>query len=142
FLNISYLNGWDLRADNDVRAWLLLEHLRLWRDWAGDPSSPMHGLADLDRIALIGHSRCGEAVATAAAFDRMQLLPENAAVVLDAGFGIDAVVAIAPSTGCTRRQAVPPASRTPATCSCTAGSTATSSGPPGCPSTSGCPPAG
>ena len=42
------------------------EHLRLWREWQGDPENPLHGLADLDRIALIGHSRGGEAVATAA----------------------------------------------------------------------------
>jgi dienelactone hydrolase len=97
----NFLNGsitrFDVGGEYDARAWLLLEHLRLWREWQDDPSSPLHGVADLDRVALIGHSRGGEAVATAAYFDQMQRYPEDASVTFDAGVGIRSVIALSPS---------------------------------------------
>ncbi|PYT30862.1 MAG: hypothetical protein DMG57_06870 [Acidobacteria bacterium] len=54
---------------------------------------------DLSRIALMGHSRGGEAAATAAAFNRMKYDPEDANIHFDYGFAIKAVVAIAPADG-------------------------------------------
>lgn len=99
YLNLSMTRGLDLGDENDARAWLLLEHLRLWDTWQADAGSPLHGTTDLSRIALIGHSRGGEAVAHAALFDRLDRYPEDATVTFDAGFGIDAVVAIAPVDG-------------------------------------------
>jgi hypothetical protein len=99
FLNDGVLG---LTDEYDARAWLLLEHLRLWRDWQHDPASPFHGRVDLELVALIGHSRGGEAVAHAALFDTLQRLPDDASVDLDAGFGIDAVVALAPMDGAYR----------------------------------------
>ena len=55
----NYINGsWsgDFRGrEMAARAWLLLEHLSLWRDWQNDPSHPLGSRVDLERIALIGH---------------------------------------------------------------------------------------
>ncbi|MBI3470447.1 MAG: hypothetical protein HY013_03715 [Candidatus Solibacter usitatus] len=82
-----------------VRGWMLLEHLKLWREWNQAAGSPFHGRVDLQRIALMGHSRGGEAAATAAAFNRMQYYPEDANIRFDYGFAIQAVVAIAPADG-------------------------------------------
>lgn len=103
FLNLSplldliILQG--LEGENDLRAWLLLEHVQLWRDWNADPETPFYQNVDLDNVALIGHSRGGEAVAVAAAFNPLPYYPDNAAVRFDYGFNIRAVVGIAPVDG-------------------------------------------
>jgi hypothetical protein len=78
---------------------MLLEHLKLWREWNQAAGNPFHGKVDMQRIALMGHSRGGEAAATAALFNRMQYYPENAGIRFDYGFAIQAVVAIAPAEG-------------------------------------------
>jgi hypothetical protein len=96
FLNAGWL---DFTDEYDARAWLLLEHLRLWRGWQDEADNPFHGRVNMDRVALIGHSRGGEAVAHAAHFDTLQRWPDDASVTVDAGFGIDAVVALAPGDG-------------------------------------------
>jgi len=101
----NFLNStWDsiiggLKEENDARGWLLLEHLRQWRAWNSDPASPFAGRVDMENIALIGHSRGGEAVAIAAAFNRLPAYPDDAAVAFDYGFNIRAVVGIAPVDG-------------------------------------------
>ena len=82
-----------------VRGWLLLEHLKLWREWNQAADNPFQGKVDLSRIALMGHSRGGEAAATAAAFNRMKYDPDDANIRFDYGFAIKAVVAIAPADG-------------------------------------------
>ncbi len=82
-----------------VRGWMLLEHLKLWREWNQTAGNPFRGKVDLSRIALMGHSRGGEAAATAAAFNRMKYYPEDANVRFDYGFAIRSVVAIAPADG-------------------------------------------
>jgi hypothetical protein len=77
-----------------LRAWLLLKHLESWRDWNATPGNPFHGQVDLERVALIGHSRGGEAVAHAA---EMNVRPVGTVSDADEfGFGIRGVVAIAP----------------------------------------------
>lgn len=86
-------------AENDARAWLLLEHLKLWRSWTADAAHPLRGRADMSRIGLIGHSRGGEAVATAAAFNHLRAWPDDATVKFDYGFDIRGVAAIAPVDG-------------------------------------------
>lgn len=79
-----------------ARAWLLLEHLSQWRRWTADPMSSLHGKADMNRIALIGHSRGGEAVVLANAFNEMDAFPGNASIPFDFHFHIRAIVGIAP----------------------------------------------
>ncbi|HEY5730491.1 MAG TPA: hypothetical protein VIS72_10600 [Anaerolineales bacterium] len=95
FLN-SFVTG-PLRGEIDARAWLLLEHIQQWSRWNMDPTSPLYGLVDMDNLALIGHSRGGEAVAHAAAFAGLAVSPDNADVKFDFPFRIRSVIAIAPS---------------------------------------------
>ena len=100
FLNSSgvadFLGFQGLEGENDLRGWLLLEHLALWRDFSADAGTPFAGKVDLSRIGLIGHSRGGEAVAVAAAFNQLDRYPDNALVTFDYHFDIRSVVAIAP----------------------------------------------
>jgi hypothetical protein len=79
-----------------VRAWLLLRHLDQLRSWNVDPSHALAGRLDLDRVALIGHSRGGEAAALAAAVEAGDIKIASLPAAPD-GFGIRAVVALAPS---------------------------------------------
>src|SRR5262249_53546245 len=64
-----------LKEENDARGWLLLEHLKVWRRWNREAGNPFQGKVDMERIALIGHSRGGEAVAVAAAFNPLPYYP-------------------------------------------------------------------
>ena len=98
----NFLNGGlfhDPPKQQAVRGWMLLEHLKLWREWNQTEGNPFHGRVDMSRIALMGHSRGGEAAATAAAFNHMKYAPEDANIKFDYGFSIRAVVAIAPADG-------------------------------------------
>ena len=104
FLNGSFADEADvietgLDEESDARAWLLLEHLALWRDWNGTSDHAFFGKVDLDRIALIGHSRGGEAVAVAAAFNALEQYPDDATLSFDYGFNIRGIIAIAPADG-------------------------------------------
>ncbi|HKO14949.1 MAG TPA: hypothetical protein VJU87_01865 [Gemmatimonadaceae bacterium] len=94
-LDENFLNG-ALRNENDGRAWMLLKHLEAWRGFNDSASSPLHGRVDMHRIAIMGHSRGGEAVGHAAAFNRLTRYPDDAKVKFHFGFDIRAVVAIAP----------------------------------------------
>ena len=99
FLNGGLFHDPPLKPASAVRGWLLLEHLKLWKEWNQTAGNPFQGKVDLSRIALMGHSRGGEAAATAAAFNRMKYYPEDANIKFDYGFAIKAVVAIAPADG-------------------------------------------
>jgi len=97
FLNSGLFH--DPPKQQQVRGWMLLEHLNLWREWNQAVGNPFHGKVDMEHIALMGHSRGGEAAATAALFNRMQYYPDNADIRFNYGFAIQAVVAIAPAEG-------------------------------------------
>lgn len=98
----NYLNGdafFDYGgAEQGVRAWMLLRHLEQLATWNADPSHPLGGRLDLDRVALIGHSRGGEAVSVAAELETSEAEIRGMPPV-PRGFGIRAVVGIAPSDG-------------------------------------------
>ncbi|MFH1719487.1 MAG: hypothetical protein ABIF19_19210 [Planctomycetota bacterium] len=83
-------------GENDARAFLLMEHLKLWREWNQTEGHEFEGKVDMDRIALIGHSRGGESVAHAAAFNRLSRYPDEANTTFDYDFSIKSVIAIAP----------------------------------------------
>jgi dienelactone hydrolase len=97
FLNSGLFH--DPPKQQAVRGWMLLEHLKLWKEWNRAEGNPFQGKVDMTRIALMGHSRGGEAAATAAAFNRMKYAPEDANIKFAYGFSIKAVVAIAPADG-------------------------------------------
>jgi hypothetical protein len=100
FLNSAWSNIFkSLKEENDCRAWLLLKHLELWHKWNRDTINPFYGKVDTGKIALIGHSRGGEAVAIAAAFNQLPYYPDDATVQFEFGFRIVSVIAIAPVDG-------------------------------------------
>ncbi len=86
-----------LQDEMPARAWLALEHLRLWRSWSEQPGHRFFGRVDVGDVGLVGHSRGGEAVALASVFNRLEAFPEDRAQRFDYGFGIRAVAALAPT---------------------------------------------
>ncbi|OEK00232.1 hypothetical protein BFP97_01315 [Roseivirga sp. 4D4] len=97
----NYINGtWsgDFRGrEMPIRAWLLLKHLEQWQKWSTDPSADLFEKADLNQVMLMGHSRGGEAVSIAAAYNKLPYFPDNANVKFDFNFGIQGIVTIAPT---------------------------------------------
>ncbi|MBT8182824.1 MAG: hypothetical protein KJO53_14685, partial [Eudoraea sp.] len=100
FLNSSWS---DLKMgpgdENDCRAWLLMQHLKLWHNWNQDSSNPFFDKIDIKNIGLIGHSRGGESVVHAALFNKLHHYPDNASVRFDFDYDIRAIMAIAPVDG-------------------------------------------
>lgn len=94
----NFLNG-NIRGENDARGWMLLEHLKSWKQFNDSAGGPFHGRVDLGNIGLMGHSRGGEAVAVAAAFNTLSHYPDDATLAFNFHYGIKAVVAIAPVDG-------------------------------------------
>ena len=94
----NFLNG-ALRNENDARGWMLLKHLEVFRALNDSVGKPLFGKVDMSRIALMGHSRGGEAVAVAGAFNRLSRYPDDATQVFNFNFDIKALVAIAPVDG-------------------------------------------
>jgi len=99
----NFING-NISKENDARGWFLLKHIAQFAVFDTAAGSPFHGKVDLQRVALIGHSRGGEAVGHAAAFNRLAHYPDDANVKFDFGYGIRAIIAIAPVDGQYRPQ--------------------------------------
>jgi len=97
FLNYSWSGGGD--EDRGLRGWLLLKHLQLWRTWNEQEGHPLYRKVDLANIALIGHSRGGEAILHAAMFNGLTRHPDNANVLFPFGFHIKTLIALAPTDG-------------------------------------------
>ncbi len=101
----NFLNGsWsdfsgELEVENDARAWLLLEHLRIWHNWNISKEHFFYNKIDTENIALIGHSRGGEAVAHAALFNRLPFYPDDASIPFNYHYNINSIVAVAPVDG-------------------------------------------
>jgi dienelactone hydrolase len=93
----NFING--LSGENDGRGWLLLKHLERWKKWNDSAGSPFQGKVDMHHIALMGHSRGGEAIAHAAQFNRLSHYPDDAKVTFNFNFDIQSLVAIAPVDG-------------------------------------------
>lgn len=103
FLNVSPFHDYfvfsTIKNENPARAVLLLQHLEAWKGWNEDKSSPFYGKVDINNIALMGHSRGGEAVAIAAKFNNLTSYPENNNIKFEYRFNIRSVVAISPTDG-------------------------------------------
>ncbi len=97
FLNSGLFH--DPPKQQAVRGWMLLEHLKLWRKWNGTQGNPFFKKIDVENVALMGHSRGGEAAATAALFNTLSYYPDDATIQFHYGFPIKAIVAIAPADG-------------------------------------------
>src|SRR3954469_723738 len=102
----NFING-GIRGESDGRAWLLLKHLEVWKHWNDSTAGPFSHKVDMHNIGLMGHSRGGEAVGIAAAFNRLSHYPDDANVKFNFNFDIKSVFAIAPVDGQYRPAGVP-----------------------------------
>ncbi|MBM4194742.1 MAG: hypothetical protein FJ202_10250 [Gemmatimonadetes bacterium] len=93
----NFING--LSAENDGRAWMLLKHVEAFKRFTDSSAGPLSGKIDMSRIVLMGHSRGGEAAATAAAFNKLRYYPDDFRQRFNFNFAIKGVVAIAPVDG-------------------------------------------
>lgn len=80
-----------------ARGWLLLKHLEQWKKWNAGGEESLEGKVDMNNIVLIGHSRGGEAVSIAAAFNNLKRFPDDAKERFNFGFGIKGIVTVAPT---------------------------------------------
>ncbi|MDA1080731.1 MAG: hypothetical protein O2973_03485 [Gemmatimonadetes bacterium] len=97
-LDENWING-ALRGENEGRAWVMLKHLEYWKRWNDSSAGPMSHKVDMTNIAMMGHSRGGEAAAISAAFNKLKYYPDDAKQKFDFNFAIKSVVAIAPVDG-------------------------------------------
>lgn len=93
----NFING--LSEENDGRAWLLLKHLEAWKRFNETKDGPFYQRVDMTNIALMGHSRGGEAAAVAASFNTLKYYPDDFKQKFNFNFAIRSVVAIAPVDG-------------------------------------------
>ncbi|MCF7568030.1 hypothetical protein L3X37_06580 [Sabulilitoribacter arenilitoris] len=95
FINVlwSYTSG-VLFEENDARAIILLEHLKLWHAWNKDSEHMFYQKIDTNNIALIGHSRGGEAISHAALINKLPYYPDNALIKFDYNYRIKSLLAI------------------------------------------------
>tara|TARA_R110002051_G_scaffold137916_4_gene210631 strand:- start:55215 stop:57428 length:2214 start_codon:yes stop_codon:yes gene_type:complete len=97
----NFLNGhWSgdfMGKEMPARAWLLLKHLELWKKWNTEDGHDLFNKVDLNNIMLVGHSRGGEAVSIAAAYNKLPYFPDQAKERFNFNFGIKGVVALAPT---------------------------------------------
>ena len=69
-IDVNFLNGGNF-GENDGRGIVHLEHVKQFRTWNSTAGHPLHGRVDLNRIAIVGHSRGGEGVGHASFFNRL-----------------------------------------------------------------------
>jgi len=97
----NFVNGtWSgdfVGKEMQVRGWLLLQHLKTWKEWNQTKDHSFYNKIDMNRIALIGHSRGGEAIAIAEAFNHLPYYPDQSEVKFDFHFNIKSLISIAPT---------------------------------------------
>ena len=86
-----------LEATNDIRAILLLDTISALLQENENRNSPVFHKINPDKLAIAGHSRGGEMVATAYLFNNLEAYPDDGTVAFDYHFSISSVVAIAPT---------------------------------------------
>ncbi len=97
----NFINGhWSgdfMGKEMPARGWLLLKHLEQWQKWNDGANPDIEGKVDMDNIVLVGHSRGGEAVSIAAAFNKLDRFPDNGNEKFNFDFGIQGIITIAPT---------------------------------------------
>lgn len=88
-----------LSGENDGRAVLLLENMRQIEDYNRQKGNPLYQKINFDHLALAGHSRGGEAAATACLFNDLDYYPDNGNQRFPYHFSIRSLIAIAPTCG-------------------------------------------
>ncbi|RIW27191.1 alpha/beta hydrolase [Bacillus salacetis] len=96
FLNTSSWSG-SLNNEISTRAWLLLKHLNQFEEFNQSKKTDMYQKVDFDNIALLGHSRGGQAAAVATEYNKLDKYPNNGSVTFHFDYKIKSVVAIAPT---------------------------------------------
>lgn len=99
-VDMNILNGFykvGLSNENDARAVLLLENISYILDQNNIKKSSFYKKIDKNNIALLGHSRGGEACAIAYNYNELTKLPEDGNKALNYGFNIKGVIEIAPT---------------------------------------------
>ncbi|WMM26105.1 hypothetical protein RBU61_05360 [Tissierella sp. MB52-C2] len=84
-----------LKKENSARGWVILEHLKVWKQWNYTKDHLFFNKVDMNQISLIGHSRGAEAVAIAALYNQLPSLPENGNIKFDYHFNIRSIISIA-----------------------------------------------
>lgn len=101
FLNYSTFESELMDAhignENDARAYILLSHIKYLEKQNRVENSAFYQQIDMENIALMGHSRGGEAVAVADFFNEVNYLPSDFRKQLGRDFNIKSIVAIAPT---------------------------------------------
>lgn len=85
--------------ENDARALSLLEHANRLKKENELPDSPLYNRFDFSKLVLGGHSRGGEAAATAAYFNQNDFLVDDGFYSLPEKLEIAGVLAVAPTYG-------------------------------------------
>jgi dienelactone hydrolase len=96
-LDENFING--LQGENDGRAWLMLKHLEQWKRFNDSTAGPMSKKVDMNNVAIMGHSRGGEAVNHAVTFNKLKFYPDDFRQRFNFNFNIKGAVAIAPVDG-------------------------------------------
>ncbi|QJD85360.1 alpha/beta hydrolase [Cohnella herbarum] len=94
FLNYSVWSGIP-KQDMKLRAWLLLKHIQQIQQFNVQTESQFNGRIDFQRIALLGHSRGGQAASMAT--DRDSWFPNDLSLPDEDSYSIRAVIALAPT---------------------------------------------
>lgn len=95
YINYSNWSG-SVDPDMTLRAWILLQHLQWISEVSNESGNPFSGKVESDRVALMGHSRGGQAAALAASFGEFFSDAEEIPLPEEALYTIRSVVAIAP----------------------------------------------
>lgn len=97
----NFLNGsWSGDYGHEeifTRAWLVLKHLENWRAWNLRDDNPFYGLVDMENIALVGHSRGGQAVPLATVINKQKNYYGDANQRFDFNFSIKGIIEIGPT---------------------------------------------
>ncbi|WP_245544047.1 alpha/beta hydrolase family protein, partial [Peptoniphilus timonensis] len=99
-VDMNMLNGFmkfGVGNENDARAILLLENMENIFKRNKIENSPLYNRFDRNNIAIMGHSRGGEAAAIAYNFNELKFNPDNGKIPHKYDFNIKGIITVAPT---------------------------------------------